>query len=197
MKTIIAGSRALPSEATLRAIETCPWTITEVVSGCAAGPDTHGKEWAAANGIPVYPMPADWKGRGRGAGLARNVKMAQVAEALVAVWDGSSRGTKHMIETARRRGLKVHVHKMKPMTQLDQVVALFNSMPGDVAAYRALSDQLQVLKRHTDPAYRGPERDGTVDERQWKHIRNVAGAMRDLAFALQSMETDQDPDIPF
>lgn len=83
------------------------------------------------------------------------------------------------------------------MSQLDQVVALFNAMPGDVAAYRALSDRLQVLKRYTDPAYRGPERDGTVDARQWKHIRNVAGAMRDLAFALQSMETDQDPDIPF
>lgn len=197
MKTIIAGSRGLSREATLRAIATCPWTITEVVSGCASGPDTHGEEWAAAKGIPVHRMPADWKGRGRGAGLARNVEMARVAEALVATWDSASRGTKHMIETARRLGLKVHVHEVKPMTQIEQVVALFDAMPGDVATYVRIAKELEVLKRHTDPAYRGPERDGTVDERQWGHIRNVARAMRDLAFALKSIEDNDDPDIPF
>lgn len=36
-------------------------------------------------------------------------QMAEYADALVAFWDGKSKGTKHMIETARKHGLKVRV----------------------------------------------------------------------------------------
>lgn len=93
--------------------------------------------------------------------------------------------------------LERHPLTPRPQTQLDQVVALFNAMPGDVATYVRLARDLEVLKRHADPAYRGPERDGTVDERGWGHIRNVSHAMRCLAFALKSMEDNDDPDIPF
>lgn len=35
--------------------------------------------------------------------------MADRAEALVAIWDGQSRGTKHMIDTARAQGLRVYL----------------------------------------------------------------------------------------
>lgn len=35
--------------------------------------------------------------------------MADRAEALIALWDGESRGTKHMIDLARRKGLRVFV----------------------------------------------------------------------------------------
>jgi hypothetical protein len=44
------------------------------------------------------------------AGFARNQKMADYAEALVAVWDGRSSGTRDMLDRARARGLKVFVH---------------------------------------------------------------------------------------
>jgi hypothetical protein len=37
--------------------------------------------------------------------------MAGMADALIAVWDGKSRGTKNMIETAQSMGLKLHVHR--------------------------------------------------------------------------------------
>lgn len=37
--------------------------------------------------------------------------MAQNADALVAFWDGKSRGTKHMIDLADKYGLKVRVIK--------------------------------------------------------------------------------------
>jgi hypothetical protein len=36
--------------------------------------------------------------------------MSEVAEALIALWDGQSRGTKHMIETARKKGLRCYVY---------------------------------------------------------------------------------------
>jgi hypothetical protein len=36
--------------------------------------------------------------------------MAENAEALIAVWDGVSRGTKNMIEEAKARNLAVYIH---------------------------------------------------------------------------------------
>ena len=110
LTTIIAGSRGAQQDDTLAAIASCPWQISAVVSGTAKGADTFGEVWAAANGVLVRRMPADWS-QGRGAGPARNVEMAKVAEALVAVWDGQSRGTRHMINTAVKQGLRVHVYR--------------------------------------------------------------------------------------
>jgi len=78
--------------------------ITEVVCGCARGADTGGEIWAQKRGIPVKRFPADWS-KGRGAGLARNCKMAGYAEMLVASPGG--RGTDHMVRTGLARGLAV------------------------------------------------------------------------------------------
>ena len=54
-------------------------------------------------------MEADWETYGKSAGYRRNVDMAESADALVALWDGVSNGTKHMINIARQKGLRVHV----------------------------------------------------------------------------------------
>jgi hypothetical protein len=35
--------------------------------------------------------------------------MANYSDTLIAFWDGKSKGTKHMIETAREKGLSVNV----------------------------------------------------------------------------------------
>jgi hypothetical protein len=35
--------------------------------------------------------------------------MAEYADALVAFWDGKSRGTKHMIDLANKSGIQVRV----------------------------------------------------------------------------------------
>jgi hypothetical protein len=59
--------------------------------------------------LPIDKHPADWNALGNGAGKFRNRKMAGVADALVAFWDGSSPGTKDMIAVARDKGLAVRV----------------------------------------------------------------------------------------
>ena len=61
------------------------------------------------NNIPIEYYYPNWTKFGRRAGLIRNVEMALVADALVAVWNGYSRGTGHMIDTARAKGLKIYV----------------------------------------------------------------------------------------
>ena len=110
MRTIIAGSRNRTTKYHLaEAVTSCGWMPTVVLSGTARGADQLGEEWAKLNGIPVERYPANWDLHGKSAGFKRNTEMAEKAEALIALWDGESRGTKHMIDIARRKGLRVHV----------------------------------------------------------------------------------------
>lgn len=112
MKTIIAGSRNASAEDFEKAMEQYPFIdeITTVISGTAAGPDIYGEAWASENNIPIIRFFPDWRKYGRAAGHTRNKEMADCGEALIAVWDGFSKGTKNMIDTANRQGLLVFVH---------------------------------------------------------------------------------------
>lgn len=102
MKVIIAGSRTYQAnkarQYVLDAINDSGWAgdITEIVHGGARGID------AAAHDVcegqwPVKVFPADWMKHGKAAGPIRNREMADYADALIAVWDGKSRGTASMI----------------------------------------------------------------------------------------------------
>lgn len=110
MKTIIAGGREIHDyDLVLEAISDANIDITTVVSGGAKGVDSLGEQYAEAMNIPLHIYKADWERHGRAAGPIRNRKMAENAEALIAIWDGKSRGTKNMIETAKKLGLLVFV----------------------------------------------------------------------------------------
>lgn len=110
MKTIIAGSRNIINiHYLIDAIEEIDWEITEVVCGKARGADHLGELWAQFNNIPVKEFPANWNKFGRSAGYKRNAEMANYGEALIALWDGGSRGTKSMIELAKTHNLKMFV----------------------------------------------------------------------------------------
>lgn len=107
LRTIVAGSRGVTSLSVVTAAcDNCGWLIGEVVSGAARGVDKLGEQWAHLRGVPVRQFPADWNGKGKAAGRLRNSEMARYADALVAVWDGSSPGTRHMIDEALRYGLR-------------------------------------------------------------------------------------------
>ena len=115
LRTIIAGSRDIIAPATVeaaaRASGLAPY-ISEVVSGGARGVDALGEAWAALRGIPVRVFPADWRRYPRTAGRLRNTEMAHYAEALIAVWDGRSPGTKHMIDTMQAVGKTTYVYRV-------------------------------------------------------------------------------------
>ena len=115
MKIIIAGSRGITDEHTIfNAIKESEFEITEVVSGGAAGVDKFGEKYAERYDIPLKIFPANWEKKGKSAGIIRNSERAKYADALIAVWDGKSKGTKNMIEVATRKGLKVFVWKIQP-----------------------------------------------------------------------------------
>ena len=109
---IIAGSRTFDGYELL--CEKCDLFFsrrkpTLILCGEAEGADTLGKKYAFDRGLAVEPHPADWRKNGRGAGYMRNREMLKTADALVAFWDGSSRGTKHMIDIAKEAGIPVRV----------------------------------------------------------------------------------------
>lgn len=114
MKVIIAGSRDIHLMRYVEdAIQMSGFTISEVVDGCADGVDLLGEAWAIDNGIPIKKFPANWGKFGKAAGPIRNREMAEYADALIAVWDGKSKGTQDMIRKAQKRGLKICVHLIK------------------------------------------------------------------------------------
>lgn len=81
----------------------------EIISGGANGADKLGERFANDYIIQLKIFLADWNKHGKSAGYIRNEEMAKYADGLVAFWDGKSRGTKHMIELAKKHNLDVWV----------------------------------------------------------------------------------------
>lgn len=111
MKVIIAGSRKIENYQELeKAIYNSGFVIDEVILGGAKGVDSLGLKWCKNNDVPYTIVKAEWASFDRAAGPIRNSKMAEIGDALIAVWDGESRGTLNMIETASKKNLKIYIH---------------------------------------------------------------------------------------
>lgn len=114
-RVIIAGGREFNDYQLLK--EKCDNILATMVKSCqivilsgtAKGADKLGEQYAQEKGYTVEQYPADWNSHGKKAGIIRNAQMANSAQALIAFWDGKSRGTKNMIEVASSKGLAVRV----------------------------------------------------------------------------------------
>ena len=85
--------------------------LTIILSGLAKGADTLAVRYADEQDFQCLGYTADWGQFGKSAGIRRNAQMADNADALIAFWDGSSRGTKNMIEQAQAKGLQIRIIK--------------------------------------------------------------------------------------
>lgn len=102
MKVIVAGSRTISDKNVVeKAIKESGFNITELVCGMAQGVDRTAYLWGISQDLPIKKFYPDWGKYGRPAGLFRNREMGLYADALVAVWNKKSRGTKYMIEYMR------------------------------------------------------------------------------------------------
>lgn len=112
MRVILAGSRDFSDyEEFKKGINESGFDITEVISGGARGADTLGEKYAKEMNLSLRIFLAKWNEFGKSAGFIRNEEMSNNADALIAFWDQKSQGTKNMIDIAKNKGLKVHVHK--------------------------------------------------------------------------------------
>lgn len=127
MKLIIAGSRDIEDYDLIRQLvmKSGFWKkygkSIEVVCGMARGVDRVGLDFAKKNGLQWHERPADWNSHGKAAGHVRNAQMADEADALLAVWDGKSPGTKGMIDVARAKGLEVKAYSVHRMWAIEEV----------------------------------------------------------------------------
>lgn len=91
----------------------------EIISGGARGADSLGEQLADSYGLKLTVFPAQWDIYGKAAGMIRNKEMADYAAKdsdkaiLFAFWNGQSRGTKGMIDIAKRCGMEVIVNEFK------------------------------------------------------------------------------------
>lgn len=113
-KVIIAGTRDFSDYSLME--KKCDHILKgkcniEVVSGVARGADKLGEVYAKNRGFSVKQFQAKWSELGVSAGYVRNAEMAEYADALIAFWDGKSKGTKHMIDLAKKADLQVRVIK--------------------------------------------------------------------------------------
>ena len=87
----------------------------EGVEGGANGADKLFKHLMLELKIPVRTMAADWTHFGKAAGVLRNKQMADYVREregfAIGLWDGESRGTKHMMDYCARWGIPTLVHE--------------------------------------------------------------------------------------
>ena len=114
MRFVIAGSRTVSDIIFLydaiRELEIDEKLITEVISGNARGADRLGEIYAEENSLPLTIMPAEWEKFGKSAGYRRNEDMAKICDAVICLWAGESRGTKHMMDLAVKYNRKLWVY---------------------------------------------------------------------------------------
>lgn len=107
-RVVIAGCRNYNNYAKAKAyIDFCLCNIRKendivIVSGCASGADAIGERYAEENGFKVEKYPADWEKYGKSAGPKRNEEMAKACDFVICFWDGKSKGTKNMVENAKK-----------------------------------------------------------------------------------------------
>ena len=102
-----------------------------IVCGCADGADDLGRKCGFENKLEVKEYPANWNLLGKAAGILRNKEMAKFASEseskdgiLFAFWNGKSRGTKNMIDTAIQYGLPVTICSYKdPEYNTEEIIS--------------------------------------------------------------------------
>ena len=110
MKVCIAGSRSITDQAKVyNAIRDSQLIIDEIITGGARGVDKLASQYGIEHGIKVTVIKPNWR-LGRGAALINNRQMADMSDALIAIYDGQSNGTLHMIDTMKAKGKKVVAH---------------------------------------------------------------------------------------
>ncbi len=83
-----------------------------IISGHCSGVDAAAEKYAELRGIKTLLFPAEWKKYGKAAGPVRNKQIVEAADAVIAFWDGKSRGTKSLIDLAKKSGKNLTVFKI-------------------------------------------------------------------------------------
>lgn len=108
MKLLIAGSRSI------KEVDLSPYVPEEtsmIISGGAGGVDTIAEQFADSRKLSKIIIRPQYNLYGRAAPLKRNNEMVDMADCVLVIWDGISKGSKHTIDYATKKNKKVIVVK--------------------------------------------------------------------------------------
>ncbi len=110
MKAAIVGSRSLQVD-NIKAF--LPTQTTEIISGGAKGVDFSAKVYALNNNIKYTEFLPQYSLYGKSAPLKRNLQIIDYVDIVIAFWNGSSNGTKFIIDNCKKAGkpCKVFISK--------------------------------------------------------------------------------------
>lgn len=115
MRVAIVGSRRFSEPSRVSDyVNTLP-ARASIITGSASGVDAAATKAARAKGMAVQVMPASFDELAdAGRSAARNQRLVDACDVLVAFWDGSSKGTRATVERALDSGKEVHVFLPSP-----------------------------------------------------------------------------------
>jgi predicted Rossmann fold nucleotide-binding protein DprA/Smf involved in DNA uptake len=116
VRVAIVGSRHFAEpERVAEYVEGLP-ARASIITGSASGVDAAATKAARTRGLAVQVMPASFDEAGDASrSAARNQKLVDACDVLVAFWDGSSKGTRATVERALDSGKEVHVFTTSKM----------------------------------------------------------------------------------
>ena len=101
MKLLIAGSRSIQD------FDLSPYISADVdliIAGGAIGVDTLAEAYADAHRLSKLILRPQYARYGRGAPIKRNQQMVELADEVLLIWDGVSRGTAQTLRYAQKLG---------------------------------------------------------------------------------------------
>ncbi len=106
MKLMIAGSRGINNFDLTPYI---PKNTDCIISGGASGVDTLAEKYADKNRLSKIILRPRYDLYKKAAPLKRNDEMVKIANSILVIWDGVSKGTKHTIDYAKKLNKDINV----------------------------------------------------------------------------------------
>ena len=99
MKLLVVGSRSITG------FDLSPYItddVDTVISGGAEGIDSLAEQYADLHRLSKYILRPRYDLYGRAAPLKRNEQMIDMADAVLVIWDGKSKGTQYTIRYTKK-----------------------------------------------------------------------------------------------
>jgi predicted Rossmann fold nucleotide-binding protein DprA/Smf involved in DNA uptake len=110
LKVAIVGSRHFSKPARVTEYVNSLPAKDSIITGSASGVDAEATKAARAKGMAVQVIPASFEELSDASkSVARNQRLIDACDVLVAFWDGASKGTRATVERALDSGKEVHV----------------------------------------------------------------------------------------